>query len=116
VGRRTAASLTSRAVGVLVYWSVDPNGHLFRSPDGTADEPYQHVIVDSDGVEWAVREVATPQVWAQGERCLVLNSRDCVRRVWSYPADWHRLDADALLDLGLGSSRRSRETRPARKT
>jgi hypothetical protein len=116
VGRCTAASLTSRAVGVLVYWSVDPNGHLFRSPDGTTDEPYQHVIVDSDGVEWAVREIATPQVWAHGERCLVLNSRDCVRRLWSYPPDWRRLGADALFALGLGLGRRPRETRPVRKT
>lgn len=99
-----------------MYWSVDPNGQVFRSPDGTADESYQHVLVDSDGVEWAVREVATPQVWAHGEHCLVLNSRDCVRRVWTYPADWRRLGADALLDLGLGLGRPMKETRPARKT
>jgi len=103
-------------VGVAVYWSVDPNGHLVRSPDGTTDEAYQHVIVDSDGVEWAVREVATPQIWARADHCLVLNSRDCVRRVWSYPADWRRLGADALLEMGLGLGRRSRETRRVRKT
>ena len=98
-----------------MYWSVDPNGQLFRSPDGTADESYQHVIVDSDGVEWAVREVATPQAWARGERCLVLNSRDCVRRVWNYPPEWRRLDANTLLALGVVVSDRGVETRPARE-
>jgi hypothetical protein len=71
--------------------------------------------VDRDGVEWAVREVETPQTWARGERCLVLNSRDCVRRVWNYPSDWRCLDADALLALGVVFSDRGVETRPARE-
>jgi hypothetical protein len=71
------------------------------------------LIVDSDGVEWAVREVETPQTWARGERCLVLNSRDCVRRVWNYPSDWRRLDADGLLALGVVLDQRGGETRPA---
>ena len=77
------------------------------------------MIVDRDGVEWAVREVETPQAWARGERCLVLNSRDCVRRVWNYPSNWRRLDADELLDLGLVGERvvgeRVVETRPVRE-
>lgn len=115
MGRRAAASLTSRAAGVQVYWSVDTNGRVFRSHGGIADEPYPHVIVDSDGVEWAVQEVDTPQAWARGERCLVLNSRDCVRRVWNYPPDWRRLDADRLLALGVVLGERGVETRPARE-
>ena len=115
MGRRAAAFFTGRAAGVLVYWSVDTNGHVFRSEGGTANEPYPHVIVDSDGVEWAVREVATPQSWARGERCLVLNSRDCVRRVWDYPPDWRRLDGDALLELGVVVRDRPVETRFARE-
>ena len=98
-----------------MYWSVDPNGRVFRSQGGIANEPYLHVIVDSDGVEWTVREVETPQAWARGERCLVLNSRDCVRRVWNYPTDWRRLDADSLLALGVVIRERGVETRSVRK-
>jgi hypothetical protein len=59
------------------------------------------VVVDRAGVEWTVREVETPQPWARGERCLVLNSRECVRRVWQYPPDWRSLDADVLLRLNV---------------
>ena len=65
-----------------------------------ADEELSHVIVDPDGVEWSVRELTTPQAWARAPRCLVLSSRDCVRRVWDYPSDWRDLDADELLELG----------------
>ena len=115
MGRRAAASLTGRAVGVLVYWSVDTNGRVFHSHGGIAEERYAHVIVDSEGVEWAVREVATPQVWARGERCLVLNSRDCVRRIWNYPPDWRSLDADALLALGVAPGDHRVETRAVRE-
>jgi hypothetical protein len=31
----------------------------------------------------------------------VLNSRECVRRVWRYPRDWRNLDADVLLRLNV---------------
>ncbi|HTK46868.1 MAG TPA: hypothetical protein VL328_02670 [Gemmatimonadaceae bacterium] len=51
-------------------------------------------------MEWTVREVATPQSWARAPRCLVMGSRECVRRVWSYPDRWRTLDADALFRLG----------------
>ena len=81
-------------------WSVDTNGHIFPANGGAADEQYPYVVVDRTGVEWTVREVATPQPWARGERCLVLNSRECVRRIWRYPSEWRGLDADALLRLG----------------
>ena len=93
--------LTSTAVGDLVSWSVDANGHVFPANGGAADEEYPHIVVDRGGVEWAVREVNTPQPWARAARCLVLNSRECVRRIWRYPAHWRKLDADALLQLGV---------------
>ena len=81
-------------------WSVDAAGHVFPSNGGAAEEEYQHLVVDHAGTEWAVREVETPQPWARAERCLVLNSRECVRRIWRYPPNWRALDADSLLRLG----------------
>ena len=82
-------------------WSVDSDGHAFPASRGSANEQYPHVVVDRAGVEWTVREVPTPQSWARGTLCLVLNSRECVRRVWNYPRDWRSLDADALLRMGV---------------
>ena len=93
--------LTTTAVGALVSWSIDTNGHVFPENGGAADERYPHIVVDGHGVEWSVREVPTPQVWAKGIQCLVLNSRECVRRVWQYPQHWRTLDADTLLRLGV---------------
>jgi len=91
----------AHAVGDLVSWSVDAHGHVFPANGGAADEQFPHIVVDSAGVEWSVREVSTPQSWARARRCLVLNSRECVRRVWHYPSNWRMLDADALLRLGV---------------
>jgi hypothetical protein len=84
-----------------VSWSVDTSGHVFPANGGAAEEQYGHIVVDRTGVEWTVREVETPQPWARGERCLVLNSRECVRRVWKYPSNWRTLDADVLLRLDV---------------
>jgi hypothetical protein len=97
----SATDLTSTAVGDVVSWSVDANGHVFPADGGAADEESPHIVVDRSGIEWAVREVVTPQTWARGARCLVLNSRECVRRVWRYPSHWRKLDADSLLRLGV---------------
>jgi hypothetical protein len=83
-----------------VSWSVDTNGNVFPAHRGAADEDYPHIVVDRDGTEWAVREVPTPQSWAHASRCLVLSSRECVRRVWAFPRDWRTLDAEELLRLG----------------
>jgi len=93
--------LTCTAVGALVSWSIDTNGHVFPENGGAADEHYPHIVVDGHGVAWSVCEVPTPQVWAKEIRCLVLNSRECVRRVWQYPRHWRTLDADTLLRLGV---------------
>ena len=82
-------------------WSVDAQGHIFPANGGAAEDDFPHVVVDRHGVEWTVREVRTPQVWAKTERCLVLNSRECVRRVWEYPRQWRTMDADELLRLGV---------------
>jgi hypothetical protein len=95
-----SSAFTSTGVGDLVSWSVDTDGHVFPAHGGAAEEAYPHVIMDRVGVEWTVREVETPQPWARGERCLVLNSRECVRRLWRYPPEWRTLDADDLLELG----------------
>jgi hypothetical protein len=68
---------------------------------GAAKEQYPYTVVDRYGVEWSVQEVPTPQVWAKASCCLVLNSRECVRRVWQYPRHWRVLDAESLLRLGV---------------
>jgi hypothetical protein len=98
-----------------VYWSVDTNGRVFHSHGGIGDDPRPHVIVDDEGVEWSVREVATPQEWAHGDHCLVLSSRDCVRRIWSYPDNWRRLEAESLLDLDVTRYDRPVETARVRE-
>ena len=87
-------------MGILVSWSVDTYGHVFPDHREVANEDLVHVVVDRDGTEWTARELATPQAWARAPRCLVLSSRECVRRVWAYPDHWRSLDADQLLRLG----------------
>lgn len=67
---------------------------------GVSSEMYPHVVLDRSGVEWTVRELDTPQVWARATRCLVMSSRECVRRIWRYPPEWRSMDADMLLRLG----------------
>lgn len=99
-GGAEAADFTRAAAGDPVSWSVDTHGHVFESHGALSDEEFPHVVVDRDGVEWSVREVPTPQPWARAPQCLVVSSRDCVRRIWRYPARWRSLDADALLRLG----------------
>jgi hypothetical protein len=84
-----------------VSWSVDTEGHAYPMHGRASDDQFPHVIVDRNGVEWTVREVATPQAWAKNAQCLVLNSRECVRRLWHYPRHWRTLDADTLLRLGV---------------
>lgn len=82
-------------------WSAEADGRFFSADRGATDEQFPHVVVDGAGVEWTVREIPTPQAWARATRCLVLNSRECVRRVWLYPRNWRTMDADALLQLGV---------------
>ena len=82
-------------------WSVDTDGHVFHDHREAAEKDCPHVVVDRAGIEWTVREVPTPQSWARRSHCLVLSSRECVRRLWDYPKSWRNLDAEALFRLGL---------------
>jgi hypothetical protein len=53
-----------------------------------------------EGVLWSVHEANTSHVpGARGRRCLIFDSDTVVRRVWSFPTDWHELDDDALWAL-----------------
>ena len=75
--------------------------HTATCSPRTAGPPMKIILTSSSiGIEWTVREVPTPQSWARASRCLVLSSRECVRRVWSFPDSWRSLDADELLRLG----------------
>lgn len=94
-----APVFTSAAVGDLVSWSVDGEGHVFPAGAEAADTAASHSVFDRNGTEWLVQELETPQAWARGVRCLILNSRECVRRVWHYPDNWRTLDAEALFAL-----------------
>ena len=60
-----------------------------------------------------MREVATPQSWARASRCLVLSSRECVRRIWTYPSDWRSLERRRTAQArhgGLSGPSRAPET------
>jgi hypothetical protein len=85
----------------MVSQSVDTDDAGAPGNGDAAAEEYPYTVVDRYGVEWSVQEVPTPQVWAKASRCLVLNSRECVRRVWQYPRHWRVLDAESLLRLGV---------------
>ena len=57
---------------------------------------------DGENVEWSVVEVAVNRAAIPGARaahCLLFSRRDCIRRVWEYPANWRLLDASALESL-----------------
>ena len=57
---------------------------------------------DAEGVQWTVVEVAVDRravPGARGAHCLFFSRKDCIRRVWEYPADWRRLDPVALTAL-----------------
>ena len=57
---------------------------------------------DTAGVQWTVVEVAVDRravPGARGAHCLFFSRKDCIRRVWQYPADWRLLDPIALTAL-----------------
>jgi hypothetical protein len=68
-------------------------------PQSEQREIESRVVVDGQGNEWVVHEVATPQLWAHADRCLIFSSSSIVRRVWSYPSAWARLTSRELLQL-----------------
>jgi hypothetical protein len=56
--------------------------------------------VDGAWLHWIVAEADAHAVpGALGARCLVFTRRDCIRRVWDYPADWRALDDAGLAAL-----------------
>jgi hypothetical protein len=72
-------------------------------------EPYvpgcgaRRIVCASDGTAWSVSERSGLVIpGARGPSCLVFDSPACVRRVWSFPADWRALSDEALLALSLG--------------
>jgi hypothetical protein len=71
---------------------------LERPPDPTP-VPFVQRLDDAE-VRWSVVEVdATAVPGAPGARCLLFTRQDCIRRVWSYPADWRTLDDAGLVAL-----------------
>ena len=57
-------------------------------------------FVDSLGTDWRIYEVASANVPApRGSNCLIFESTQAVRRVWNYPANWHKLSSDELTAL-----------------
>ena len=53
-----------------------------------------------EGERWTVAEVDARDVpGARGNCCLICESDLSVRRLWTYPADWHRMEDGKLLGL-----------------
>ena len=94
----------AKARQVTLDRGPDPDGRTerFRVPDDgypRRTDPAR-VYVDARGVSWTVREVVCgDEPWAKGARCLVFATDTAIRRIWRYPADWHRLSDDALETL-----------------
>jgi hypothetical protein len=71
-------------------------------------EPLPAPIIDGLGVAFCdargrvsyAREVdAAAAPWRRGNRCLIIETIDAVRRVWHYPADGRERSAEALSEL-----------------
>jgi hypothetical protein len=57
-------------------------------------------IIRRGGREWRMREMNASTVpGAHAPRCLICESDDVVRRIWSYPENWRYLPDDELLAL-----------------
>lgn len=54
-------------------------------------------VVRHEDALWQVREVDSRMIpGALGDRCLLFESPEVVRRLWLFPANWWELDDDAL--------------------
>lgn len=67
-----------------------------------------------DGERWTVSEVDARDVPGScGDCCLICESDLSVRRLWSYPAEWNRMEDARLLDLFAAPLVRSAPARTA---
>lgn len=98
--RQSAPHFHSTVVGDLVSRSVEGDDLIVPVREGAGEVHARYSMLDGSGVPWIVHELETPEAWAHAKRCLILNSRECVRRLWDYPGNWRSLDADTLLRLG----------------
>lgn len=57
---------------------------------------------DAEGRRWIVREVEAHRADGTLRHCLIFESSDVVRRVWSYPDDWPALSSSGLEALSWG--------------
>ena len=61
----------------------------------------ERVVHDARDERWVVREVDARAVpGTHGDRCLILENHDRVRRLWDYPTSWSRLSDETLLEMG----------------
>ena len=59
--------------------------------------------IDAENLEWRVRERdAQHDPGASSASCLVFDSVQAMRRVWSYPSDWRTLGDTGLEALSWG--------------
>jgi hypothetical protein len=55
-------------------------------------------IIRRGAHEWRIREMNAGGIpGALGSRCLICESDDIVRRIWTYPDNWRDLPDDELL-------------------
>ena len=76
--------------------------------------------VSSGDDHWLISEVDARSVpGARGDRCLVCQNEQVVRRLWFYPPGWHELSDVALIALCDGKladvATRGSEPRPAER-
>jgi hypothetical protein len=77
-----------------------PERETPSSSAAAAEDPVRH-IVDPDQRPWTVFEAAAPAYDRRSGRCLIFDSADVVRRVRTYPANWHELPDAELYALSL---------------
>ena len=99
----TIALTTPPPTQVMAMTSRD-SGHSPKNDPSAASTtlagPYKDAKTfrDLHGAQWFVHEVSGDTLGG-GRRCLLLVSAEQVRRLESYPADWHTLAPAALLEL-----------------
>ena len=105
-----AARAASRPTQVVRMPAAAVGASARELPKDEAHEPRrwsgcpvlaERVVFDSRDERWVVREVDARTVpGTHGDRCLILENHERVRRLWAYPAGWSRLPDEALLEMG----------------